>query len=479
MTAYNGTETDLTIPEGVTALSTNLFQNNTSITSLRIPEGVTTIGALTCFQATNLREVWLPDSLTNISSRTFHNVHAVFHANTGSPSSKALSYLKFNFTDSNGWTLIYSIKSATDAPTAVSIVNIPETGETSLTIPADIGGIPVTELKSLAVANHAALTDVHLPDTLVTIATDAFEGCPEGLTIYSSASASARTWAQENGYVWAHEAHQPEILAAVAATCTEDGLTEGSWCPECGEILTAQEIVPALGHEWSAVTYTWAEDNSAVTASHVCAHNTEHTETETVPASAAVTKQPACEENGETTYTSEAFENPAFSVQTKVVANIASLGHDWSDITYTWAEDNSTVTASRICAHNPDHTETETAIVTQLIVSPTETSEGSCEWISNPFENAAFVQQTKSVTIPALNTLSVLRIPAGVQTIEEEAFEGVPAQAILIPDGCTVIGRKAFAGCTNLLYVRIPASVTSIAANAFDDCPTVIIDRIN
>ena len=479
VTAYNGTETDLTIPEGVTALSTNLFQNNTSITSLRIPEGVTTIGALTCFQATNLREVWLPDSLTNISSRTFHNVHAVFHANAGSPSSKALSYLKFNFTDSNGWTLIYFIKSATAAPTAVSIVNIPDTVETSLTVPADIVGVPVTELQSLAVANHAALTEVHLPDNLVTIAADSFDGCPEGLTIYSSAAAPARTWAQENGFAWAHEAHQPEILSAVTPTCTEDGLTEGSWCPECGEILTAQEIVPALGHDWSTVTYAWTEDNSTVTASHVCAHNAEHVETETVPASAAVTKQPTCEENGETTYTSEAFENPAFSAQSKIVANIASLGHDWSDITYTWAEDNSTVTASRICAHNPDHTETETAIVTQLIVSPTETSEGSCEWISNPYENEAFIQQTKSVTIPALNSLSVLRIPAGVQTIEEEAFEGVPAQAVLIPDGCTAIGRKAFAGCTNLLYVRIPASVTSIAANAFDDCPTVIIDRIN
>ena len=481
VTAYNGTETDLTIPEGVTTLSKELFKSNTSITSIRIPEGVTSLGTQSFFQAVNLREVWLPDSLqgNTITAQTFYNVSAVFHANAGSPAAKVLSYRNFDFVDQNGWAMRYAIRTVTSEPTAVSIAGIPDEGETSLTIPADIGGIPVTELKSLAAANHAALIDVHLPDTLVTIASDAFEGCPEGLTIYSSATAPARTWAQENGYVWAHEAHQPEILAAVAATCTEDGLAEGSWCLECGEILTVQEVIPALGHDWSTVTYTWAEDNSTVTASHVCAHNAEHTETETVPASAAVTKQPTCEENGETTYTSGAFENPAFSVQTKVVANITSLGHDWSDITYTWAEDYSTVTASRICAHNPDHTETETAIVTQYIVSPTETSEGSCEWISNPYENEAFVQQTKSVTIPALNTLSVLRIPAGVQTIEEEAFEGVPAQAILIPDGCTVISRKAFAGCTNLLYVRIPASVTSIAADAFDDCPTVIIDRIN
>ncbi|MDO5445020.1 MAG: InlB B-repeat-containing protein [Eubacteriales bacterium] len=42
--------------------------------------------------------------------------------------------------------------------------------------------------------------------------------------------------------------HTEEIDAAVPATCTEDGLTEGSHCSVCGEILVAQEAVPALGH---------------------------------------------------------------------------------------------------------------------------------------------------------------------------------------------------------------------------------------
>ena len=36
--------------------------------------------------------------------------------------------------------------------------------------------------------------------------------------------------------------------AAVAATCTEAGLTEGKHCAKCGEVIVAQETVPALGH---------------------------------------------------------------------------------------------------------------------------------------------------------------------------------------------------------------------------------------
>lgn len=35
---------------------------------------------------------------------------------------------------------------------------------------------------------------------------------------------------------------------AVAPTCTESGLTAGSHCADCGMVITAREVVPALGH---------------------------------------------------------------------------------------------------------------------------------------------------------------------------------------------------------------------------------------
>lgn len=39
------------------------------------------------------------------------------------------------------------------------------------------------------------------------------------------------------------------IDEALEATCTEIGLTEGSWCARCGVIVKAQEIIPAKGHK--------------------------------------------------------------------------------------------------------------------------------------------------------------------------------------------------------------------------------------
>ena len=50
--------------------------------------------------------------------------------------------------------------------------------------------------------------------------------------------------------------HTPEIDEAVGATCTKTGLTEGSHCSICGEILEDQDIVKMTEHSWDSGTIT-------------------------------------------------------------------------------------------------------------------------------------------------------------------------------------------------------------------------------
>ena len=71
-------------------------------------------------------------------------------------------------------------------------------------------------------------------------------------------------------------------------------------------------------------------------------------------------------------------------------------------------------------------------------------------------------------------TFSIL--PTGLNMIEEEAFAGLAFEAVIIPEGCILIGPRAFADCVNLVYIRIPASMTEIAEDAFEGCPNVLID---
>ena len=66
-------------------------------------------------------------------------------------------------------------------------------------------------------------------------------------------------------------------------------------------------------------------------------------------------------------------------------------------------------------------------------------------------------------------------IPDDVTKIEDEAFMGVDAEQIVIPDGCVKIGSRAFADCRNLKVIVIPETTVSIAFDALEGCPDVVI----
>jgi hypothetical protein len=74
-----------------------------------------------------------------------------------------------------------------------------------------------------------------------------------------------------------------------------------------------------------------------------------------------------------------------------------------------------------------------------------------------------------------VSTQSILCVPAMLKTIGDEAFMGAAAQQITLPAGARSIGSKAFADCGNLLIAVIPASVNSIAGDAFDGSDVAVI----
>ena len=59
-------------------------------------------------------------------------------------------------------------------------------------------------------------------------------------------------------------------------------------------------------------------------------------------------------------------------------------------------------------------------------------------------------------------------LPADLKVIDAEAFANLDVQQVVIPNGTTTIGSRAFADCTNLKVIFIPDSVTDIAEDAFE-----------
>lgn len=94
--------------------------------------------------------------------------------------------------------------------------------------------------------------------------------------------------------------HTEVIDPAVASTCTETGLTEGSHCSVCSDVLVRQKVVPAAGHQYVAVVTdpTSTKDGYTTYTCSVCGD----TYTEAIPAAGHIDEDAngKCDDCGET-----------------------------------------------------------------------------------------------------------------------------------------------------------------------------------
>ena len=157
--------------------------------------------------------------------------------------------------------------------------------------------------------------------------------------------------------------HSPVSIPAVAPTCTEAGLTEGSKCETCGEILTPQETVPALGH--APVTIPGVEPTcteTGLTEGEKCDRcGAVLKAQETVPAlgHAPVTipgSDPTCEADGYTD--GETCDRCGEVLKERQV--LPAIGHEWDEGAVTTEPSGFTPGVRTFtCKNDPSHTRTE------------------------------------------------------------------------------------------------------------------------
>lgn len=128
--------------------------------------------------------------------------------------------------------------------------------------------------------------------------------------------------------------HDPVADPAVPATCTAKGLTEGSHCKRCGEVLTAQKATALAEHTLDAGTVV-AEATCVASGlkQYSCTECGRLVRSETVPATghsyAATVNDPTCDTPGFTTHTCSACGD------TYTDGYVAPTGHSYDDGTVT------------------------------------------------------------------------------------------------------------------------------------------------
>lgn len=89
-----------------------------------------------------------------------------------------------------------------------------------------------------------------------------------------------------------------------------------------------------------------------------------------------------------------------------------------------------------------------------------------------PLSSPAFVH-ARLIPRPAPETADLV-LPGQILTVSPEAFEGVPAKIVYVPDGCTDIGEGAFKDCRELQVIRLPENV-ELSDHVFDGCPSSLV----
>jgi hypothetical protein len=287
---------------------------------------------------------------------------------------------------------------------------------------------------------------------------------------YVGPTTGGSSWEQSGLYaLWlgtANSSYTGEILKLtfhVPATAVPGDIPVTVRCGE-GDVADMDEesFIPVITpgrvhiHDWAEPAYVWAADYGSVTATLACTLNDDHNEVETVDAQGEVTKEATCTEDGERTWTSAAFTNSAFSIQT-TKETLSAIGHDWGEPTYEWAADNTSVTAKRVCANDASHVEEETVSATgEVTTEPTCTEAGEKTWTSAGFTNGAFSVQTTKEPVEALGhdfgdwtvTTPATCTEAGEETRTCSRCKTVETREIAALGHTVVIDNAVAATCT-------------------------------
>ena len=167
---YTGSESELTLPSGITSINQGAFFYDDTITSVVIPDSVTSIGDEAFYFCNSLSSVTIPDSVTSIGDWAFWGCASLSSVTIGN-SVTSIGEMAFYY--------CYSL--------------------TSVTI-----GNSVTSIGAYAFFDCYSLSSVTIGNSVTSIGERAFHYCYKLVEVYNLSNLTIEKGSDSNGYVGAY-----------------------------------------------------------------------------------------------------------------------------------------------------------------------------------------------------------------------------------------------------------------------------------
>ena len=348
-------------------------------------------------------------------------------------------------------------------------VNCSRCDETKVTVLEKTGHTPATDAKVDPTCTATGLTEgshcsvcgevLTAQDVIAVLGHDFDDSIEENVTVVpatctqdGSKTVKCSRCDETEVTVLEKTGHTSVIDAKVDPTCTATGLTEGSHCSVCDAVLTAQDVIAALGHdfdetieenvtivpamctqdgsktvkcsrcdatnvtvltqsghvEYSDPVWTWTADleSGSAVATFTCLKD-DDVQTPEVTVTSAVTKAPTCTETGVLTYTAKTtFRDVEYTDTYDVV--IPATGHEeYSAPVWTWTADleSGSAVATFTCLKDDDVQTPEVTVTSEVTLAPTCTGTGVLTYTAKTTFRDVEYTDTYDVVIPATTHL--------------------------------------------------------------------------
>jgi hypothetical protein len=464
-----------TVPDGVTAIGGNAFENCTALESINILDGVTEIGSKAFQGCTALKSIVIPDSVTVAGFNTFRNCTNLADVTIGGGISKIDSYMFM------------------DCPNLKS-VEFPDN---------------VAEIKSHAFAGCTALSSVTFGKGIEELYYGALKDCVNLKTVTFIKSKPPYIPRSINGdYPYAFEnAGLEKVYVPEGASYAYEAIFPDYEVVRSGKKADLYEIEDGVLVSYNGGAEQNAVIPDAVTAIGAYAFRLSDPVSVVIPDSVKTIGEYAfynCKNLTSVTIGGgvEKIERCAFrgtgltsvSLPDSVTSMSYNVFESCKNLTTVKLSKNLTAIASctfyncesLIKIEIPDGVTVigseafvgcrslKTAVLPDSVTSIGVSSFLGCAALSE-ITLPAGLTDIKYAAFRACRSLTEIKIPGSVSEIGSGVFELCTGlTSVAIPESVTVIPVNMFKDCTSLAKVSLPRSLTEITNAAFSDCENLI-----